>query len=147
MSSASSARYGVAILVGCCLLGCGRETSPFCPQGLYPVKERSIEGKSLWCESKDKARSQWIQWHKDSSQLRQSCSFLDGKAQGSFTAWHPEGKVWVQGQFAEGQKAGKWKQWDKAGNEVAEGDYASGRLVAGAPVAAVAECEKVSGRR
>jgi hypothetical protein len=50
----------------------------------------------------------------------------------------------VQGQFAGGQKFGKWKQWDASGTEVAEGEYASGRLVAGAPVAAIADCEKVA---
>jgi len=142
----STSRYAFAVLavsVACGCLACGRERSPFCPQGLYPVKERSSAGKNLWCESKDKSRAQWIEWHDDSKALRQSCSYRGGKPEGSFTAWHPEGKVWVQGQFANGQKAGKWKQWDVGGSEVAEGDYATGRLVAGAPVAAMADCEKV----
>jgi hypothetical protein len=131
----------------CVSSGCGRETSPFCPKGLYPAKERSVAGKTLWCESKDKGRSQWMEWHKGAAQLRQSCSYLDGKPEGSFTAWHPEGKVWVQGQFVGGQKVGKWKQWDASGSEVAEGDYSSGRLVAGAPVAAMSDCEKAAGRK
>jgi antitoxin component YwqK of YwqJK toxin-antitoxin module len=104
-----------------------------------------MAGKTLWCESKDKLRSQWVEWHKGATTLRQSCSYRNGKPEGSFTAWHPEGKPWVQGQFSGGQKVGKWKQWDSSGNEVAEGDYASGRLVAGAPVAAMADCEKVVG--
>jgi hypothetical protein len=139
-------RYSMAILVVCSALGCGRETSPLCPKGLYPVHERSVPGKSLWCESKDQKRSQWIEWHKGTTNPRQSCSYRDAKPEGSFTAWHAEGKPWVQGQFAGGQKIGKWKQWDAAGNEVAEGEYGNGRLVAGAPVAAVADCEK-AGRR
>jgi hypothetical protein len=42
-----------------------------------------------------------------------------------------------------GQKMGKWKQWDSGGSEVAEGDYSADRLVAGAPVGAMADCEKV----
>jgi hypothetical protein len=50
----------------------------------------------------------------------------------------------VQGQFAAGVKVGKWKQWDADGNEVAEGDYQTGRLVAGAPVAGMALCEKMA---
>jgi hypothetical protein len=143
----STLRYLAAMLVACSLLGCGRETSPFCPQGLYPVKDRSVVGKTLWCESKDKLRSQWIEWHKGTTKLRQSCSYRDGKPEGSFTALHPEGKPWVQGQFSGGQKVGKWKQWDVGGNEVAEGEYASGRLVAGAPVGAMADCEKAAARR
>jgi hypothetical protein len=146
----SISRYGLAFLavpVVCGWLACGRETSPFCPKGLFPAKERSVAGKTLWCESKDRSRAQWIEWHKGGTALRQSCSYLGGKPEGSFTAWHPEGKVWVQGQFASGQKAGKWKQWDDGGSEVAEGDYATGRLVAGAPVAAMADCEKVIGKK
>jgi hypothetical protein len=138
----SMLRYSIALLVVCGSLGCGRETSPFCPKGLFPVKERSVAGKSLWCESKDQLRSQWIEWHSGSTNLRQSCGFSEGKPEGSFTAWHPGGKPWVQGQFSGGQKIGKWKQWDAGGNEVADGEYSSGRLVAGAPVGAMADCEK-----
>ncbi len=146
----STSRYGFAVLavvLACASLACGRETSPFCAKGLYPVKERSTAGKNLWCESKDKSRAQWMEWHKNSTVLRQSCSYHAGKPEGSFTAWHGEGKIWVQGQFAGGNKVGKWKQWDVGGSEVAEGDYASGRLVAGAPVAAIADCEKVVGQK
>jgi hypothetical protein len=140
-------RYLAAILVASGLLGCGRATSPFCPQGLYPVTERSVAGKTLWCESKDKQRSQWIEWHKDSTKLRQSCPYRDGRPEGSFAAWHPDGKIWVQGQFGNGQKIGKWKQWDANGSEVAEGEYSTGRLVAGAPVGAMAGCEKLAVRQ
>jgi hypothetical protein len=140
-------RYSVVILVACSVLGCRKPTSPFCPHGLFPVPERSVAGKTLWCESKDKRRSQWIEWHKGSTKLRQSCGYRDGRAEGSFTAWHPAGKLWVQGQFAGGQKIGKWKQWDVNGSEVAEGDYSSGRLVAGAPVGAMTGCERAASHR
>lgn len=146
----STLRYGSVLLafsLVCVGLGCRRETSPYCPQGLFPVKERSVAGKILWCEAKDKARAQWLEWHKGGAQLRQSCSYRDGKPEGSFTAWHPDGKIWVQGQFATGQKMGKWKQWDSNGSEVAEGVYASGRLIAGAPVAAMADCEKAIAKK
>ena len=134
-------RFSSAILLACGLIGCGRPTSPFCAKGLYPVTERSLPGKTLWCESKDQARAQWIEFHAGTTKLRQSCAFHNGKPEGSFTAWHPERRVWVQGQFASGQKIGKWKQWDASGGEVAEGDYSGGRLVAGAPVGAAAGCE------
>ncbi len=138
----STLRHLFVIPLVCVLFGCGRETSPFCPQGFFPVKDRSVVGKTLWCESKDKSRLQWIEWHKDGQSLRQSCGYRGGKAEGSFTAWHLDGKVWVQGQFSGGHKVGKWKQWDSGGSQVAEGDYASDRLVAGAPVGAMADCEK-----
>ena len=131
-----------------CTVACTRTTSPFCPQGMLAVVARSVPEKSLWCESSDKERAQWIEWHEGQNegqkQPRQSCGYRAGKPEGSLTAWNLNGKPWVQGQFAGGQKAGKWKQWDPSGNEVAEGDYNAGRLVAGAPVAGLALCEKMA---
>ena len=105
---------------------------------------RSEAGRSVWCESRDKSRAQWIEWYADTTQPRQSCSYRGLSAEGSFTAWHPDGKPWVQGQFSGGQKTGKWKQWDSSGNEVAEGEYGNGRLVAGAPVAGMSLCEQAA---
>jgi antitoxin component YwqK of YwqJK toxin-antitoxin module len=109
---------------------------------MEPVDGRSQAGQWQWCESNDKHRAQWLEWHPNTTQLRQSCGYRDGKPEGSFTAWHPNGRPWVQGQFLGGLKMGKWKQWDRSGNAVAEGDYTAGRLVAGAPVAGMAGCDK-----
>jgi hypothetical protein len=140
----SMPRYAFVMLpVLCGLFACKHETSPFCPQGTSPVAARSVAGKSLWCESRDKLRAQWVEWHAGGTQLRQSCGYRNGKPEGSFTAWHPSGKPWVHGQFTGGNKFGKWKQWDALGSLVAEGDYSGGRLVAGAPVAGMADCEKM----
>jgi hypothetical protein len=140
-------RHALAILVVADLAGCKTQPqSPYCPQGMSEVATRSEPGKHVWCESGDKVRAQWIEWHPGTTQPRQSCSYRNLNAEGSFTAWHRDGKPWVQGQFVSGQKTGKWKQWDASGNEVAEGDYSSGRLVAGAPVAGIALCEKMARR-
>jgi hypothetical protein len=140
-----SPRCALVILVLGSLAGCKHQPkSPYCPQGMGEVATRSESGKSVWCESSDKVRAQWIEWHPGTTKPRQSCGYRDLAPEGSFAAWHLDGKPWVQGQFVAGQKAGKWKQWDTAGNEVAEGDYSSGRLVAGAPVAGMALCEKMA---
>ena len=134
----------VLVLVFGVLASCHRKISPLCPKGTYPVAERSSPGKYQWCESENKRRAQWIEWHPGTTKPEQSCSYRDGKPEGSFTAWHPNGKTWVQGQFANGLTIGKWKQWDQAGNAVAEGDYSSGRLVAGAPVAGIERCHRAA---
>lgn len=139
-------RYVVAILAIGVLAGCKQETSPYCPQGTSSVATRSVTGKHVWCESSDKVKAWWVEFFQGTTKQRQSCGYRNGKPEGSFTAWHPDGKTWVQGQFSAGQKFGKWKQWDPAGNVVAEGDYSNGRLVAGAPVAGMAGCEKMVGR-
>jgi hypothetical protein len=139
----SKARWGLMLVVVFSLAGCGRTGSRFCPKGMSEVPARSEPGKSVYCQSSDKTRAQWIEWHPKTTQPRQSCSYFEGKPAGSFTAWLPNGKPWVQGQFADGTKTGKWKQWDASGNEVAEGDYRAGRLIAGAPVAGMAGCERM----
>jgi hypothetical protein len=139
-----NSRHALAILALVVFVGCGQPKSKFCPQGMAEVASRSVAGKYVWCESADKVRAQWIEWHAGTTKPRQSCSYRNLQVEGSFTAWHPSGKPWVQGQFAGGQNVGKWKQWDALGSEVAEGDYDSGRLVAGAPVASIAGCEKMA---
>ena len=137
-------RYGLAILTWVVLVSCGRPKSPYCPQDMAEVASRTVLGKYVWCESSDKVRAQWIEWHSGTTKPRQSCGYHNLKPEGSFAAWHPEGKPWVQGQFLDGLKVGKWKQWDGLGSEVAEGDYDKGRLIAGAPVAGIAACEKMA---
>jgi hypothetical protein len=126
------------------LWGCRDKAPRLCPKGMSEVALRSQPGKSVWCETPDQKRAQWIEWHPKTTRPRQSCSYYGGRPEGSFTAWFPDGKPWVQGQFADGQKVGRWKQWDSGGNEVAEGDYRRGRLIAGAPVAGIAGCERAA---
>jgi predicted small lipoprotein YifL len=137
-------RYLLVVLAIVGLAGCKHKAPGYCPHGMADVPLRSEPGKSVWCESADKARAQWIEWHPKTTRPRQSCSYFNGRPEGSFTAWYPDGKPWVQGQFADGQKVGKWKQWDNVGSEVAEGDYRGGRLIAGAPVAGMAGCERAA---
>jgi len=139
-------RHVFVVLAISGLFGCKHETSKLCPKGMSEVARRSEPGKSVWCQTSDQAREQWIEWHPKTTKPRQSCSYSKGKPEGSFSAWHPDGKPWVQGQFIDGRKAGKWKQWDPAGNEVAEGDYRDGRLIAGAPVAGMCGCERAAKR-
>jgi hypothetical protein len=137
-------RYAFVLVALSSLSGCRSERSPFCPQGTSQLAARSLDGRYVWCESSDKVKAQWVEFHEGTTKRRQSCSYSNSKPEGSFTAWHPDGKTWVQGQFSAGHKIGKWKQWDSSGNLVAEGDYNTGRLVAGAPVAAMAGCEKTA---
>jgi hypothetical protein len=135
--------YTVAALAFLGLPGCRHKTSPLCPKDMAEIPARSEPGKSIWCQTDDEARAQWIEWQPNTTRPRQSCGYYRGQPDGSFTAWHPDGKPWVQGQFADGQKTGKWQQWDATGHLVAEGDYRGGRLIAGAPVAGMAGCERM----
>jgi antitoxin component YwqK of YwqJK toxin-antitoxin module len=107
------------------------------------VPSRSAEGRMVYCQTRDEKRSQWIELYEKTGGKRQSCGFAQRQPEGSFTAWHTSGKVWVQGQYLAGKKIRLWKQWDEAGALVAEGEYRDGRLIGGAPVGGIAVCETV----
>jgi len=135
--------YGRVVIVALVLahgVGC-KGASSVCPEGTHLVKERSTPGKEVWCRSKDGATARWLIFN--GRDLLQSCGFRDGKAEGTFTAWHPGGKPWLQGDYREGAKVGRWTQWDAAGNKVAEGEYRTGQYVSGAPVGTPAQCERL----
>ena len=79
----------------------------------------------------------------DSKSRRQMCSYIEGKADGSYTAWFPTGKVWISGMYRGGEKAGKWVQYNEEGAVIAKAEYRFGRFVAGAPVGRMARCEEM----
>lgn len=108
------------------------------------VVAASKPAKELWCRSPDGARAQWTEFHADGKARRQLCSFDAGAAQGSYFAWYPTGKVWIEGVYRGGEKAGKWAQYSEEGAVVAKGEYRFGRFVAGAPVGRMARCEELA---
>ena len=118
---------------------CGGAPKP-CPRGMSVDEARSQAGKSIWCRSDDGQLARWIELADGAK--RQACSYTNGRPEGSFLAWHPNGRTWVEGTYQDGSKFGKWKQWDAEGALVAQGEYRRGEFVAGAPVGLVAACEQ-----
>ncbi len=132
-----------ALLLGANLaLACQSQKSNYCADDMRLDRAKSTPGKAMWCRSTDGKTAQFVELHQDGKTKRQSCMYLEGKAEGSFTAWHPNGNTWIAGQFSLGRAVGHWTQWDKAQVKVAEGDYRDGRFIAGAPVASAAACER-----
>jgi hypothetical protein len=130
------------LLLSMVVLGaCTAKTVSNCPKDMQPIPGRGVEGATSYCQTKDGKRAQWIEFYAKTSHKRQSCGYAEGQPEGSFTAWHANGKPWVQGVYLRGKKARKWKQWDEAGSLVAEGEYRDGRLISGAPVGGMAGCE------
>lgn len=113
-----------------------------CPEGLNKVSEKSTETE-IWCKSADGKTAQWSELQPGGKGRRQSCSYSAGSAEGSYFAWYPNGKVWIEGVYRGGEKAGKWAQFTEAGDLTAKGEYRFGRFVAGAPVGRMARCEEM----
>jgi hypothetical protein len=132
------------LLFACAGLSACRQSGPsLCPEGLSLDPKASKPNEFVWCHSKDGKRAQYIQFYPGGKSNRQSCEYRDGRPDGPFSAWLPDGKTWITGHYQAGQPDGRWAQWDKAGARVAEGEYRNGRFVAGAPVASSAGCEKM----
>lgn len=137
-------RSTLVLLLGAAMVwpACRGQKSSYCAENMDWDQGKSEPDKTVWCRSSDRRTAQFVELHRDGKAKRQSCTYVDGKAEGSFTAWHPNGRTWVAGQFSQGRPVGHWTQWDKAEAKVAEGDYRDGRFIAGAPVAGIALCER-----
>jgi hypothetical protein len=128
----------VAMAAGLGGAGCRRSSS--CPAGL---EELRVGTDSLWCKDQQTGARLYVQMHPGTKRWRQKCAFTKAGLDGPFEATHPGGQKWIEGRYEAGRLAGKWTQWDEAGNKVADGEYRDGHLVAGAPVAVAAVCDKV----
>lgn len=144
MVATGNMRLWRCIVLGGLFLATGCQRGPrACPEGMSFLKERSVDGQSLWCQSKEGAALRWTElW--GPGDRRQICSYRNGRPEGPFTAWHKGGMTWIEGGYRNGEKEGHWTQWDKNGFKSAEGDYRGGRLIAGAPVGIVARCEAMT---
>ena len=138
-------RHFLLLLAISCLglLACRGSRSRICPEGMSLDDKHSKPAQFAWCRNRDSKRAQYIEFQPGGKEKRQTCDFRDGRAEGRFVAWFPNGKVWIAGQFAAGHPQGRWSQWDKSGAMAAEGEYRDGRFVAGAPVASSAVCDKL----
>ncbi len=115
--------------------------SRLCPPGMQIARKLSTP-EAIWCTSPDRHTARWTELY-EKSKRRQSCGFRDGKAEGGYTAWHPNGEVWIRGDYRAGAKVGIWSQWSDQGRKTAEGEYREGQLLMGAPVGGFAICEKL----
>jgi hypothetical protein len=135
----------VALLFMALVASCHRQPAQkTCPDGLERDAARSKEGKELWCRSADGKRARWTEFHMDGKARKQTCGFADGKAQGSYLAWHRNGQLWMEGVYRDGSKEGKWILRNEDGALIANGEYQFGRFVAGAPVGTPATCETMT---
>jgi hypothetical protein len=126
--------------VACASLELACQKPTVCPQGF---DERPDGDQAVWCRARGGAQSFYYFLHPGSRRKRQSCPFAGNTLEGTFEAWHADGRPWLRGQYLGGQLAGTWQQWSETGSKVADGEYRDGRLIRGAPVAMASTCETV----
>jgi len=94
------------------------------------------------CLSLDPTSSSFVFVFGTDGKKKEQCPFVGPLLHGPYLAWHPDGTTSLRGLYREGHKQGRWEQWGTSGLPVAEGSYREGALVAGAPVGAIASCER-----
>ena len=82
-----------------------------CFERAAPVKEE----RANWCEAvgeDDEMEKHGVQrtWHPD-GQLESFTTFVEGKQQGLFLAFHANGRRWVEGEHNMGKRHGPWRTW------------------------------------
>ena len=132
----------VMVVISTIQVGCDKGGKRACPEGMRAASDKNADPHTFLCATGDRKRARWTEYYPDGSQ-RQSCGFSDGRPEGTFTAWHRNGQLWIEGQYRQGVKVGRWNQLDEVGRKVAEAEYREGAFVAGAPVGLPAACERV----
>src|SRR5215469_2482998 len=69
-----------------------------------------------------------LAWYPN-GQLWQSFAFVNGKADGQLTMWHPTGEVQVRAFWRAGELDGVWEQYDKSGHLRRLTRFANGKVV------------------
>ena len=130
---------GVLLLGGC-------RRSTHCPEGW---REEAVGNPATgyWCRTPKANTTQYKQVHPQNGRVRQVCNYTAGRPDGPFEAYHPDGKRWIEGQYANGRLHGPWTQWDDRGAKVVAGEYREGALISGAPVGIAAVCELVLSKK
>jgi antitoxin component YwqK of YwqJK toxin-antitoxin module len=68
----------------------------------------------------------WTRWHPN-GKVDTITAYADGKPQ-SFEAWHDNGQKWEEGYFKDGFKEGTWIRWHGNGQKEFEGHFEHGTL-------------------
>ena len=142
-------------------LGCSRDSKPAGPSSANKPAERVVQASDLdrradglhyfkqdtvpfsgvvksthtngsrWMEKpyKDgKPNGKWLEWYPEGQQKTQ-LSFASGKRDGECSEWHPNGQLRWRATFREGQPDGNWDEWEPDGLHVGHREFEAGRLV------------------
>jgi len=133
-------------LVGIAASGCAKRDG--CPHGTTRGAV-AVEGAEVgWflCQEPGGAVSFAVRGGPD-GRLVEQCPVEGTKIEGTYSAWHGDGTLFLRGPYRDGQKQGTWEQWSPVGARVASGSYRDGVIVAGAPVGTQVSCERLRFRR
>lgn len=69
----------------------------------------------------------WTKYNAKGTRVEET-SWLEGKRDGSYSAWHPDGGISQTGAYVNGLQNGLWSTWNAAGQLMCDMTYADGAL-------------------
>jgi antitoxin component YwqK of YwqJK toxin-antitoxin module len=98
-----------------------------CPADTKPVRKTLETGYGIACEKPDGRREGlYREWHPN-GKLRLEIEYRDGEMNGSYTRWHDNGQKETAGAYKNGQRQGLWTEWYRNGHKSREVEYRDGK--------------------
>ena len=85
----------------------------------FPGEKKYIEGKY---DENQHRNGTWTSWY-DNGQKNSECKYIDGKEDGAYHVWYPNGKPYINGHYKLGEKVGFWTFHDTLGKVVKETNF------------------------
>ncbi|MDR2408986.1 MAG: hypothetical protein LBE13_12855 [Bacteroidales bacterium] len=64
----------------------------------------------------------WTSWY-ENGQKNSEQNYINGKEDGKYRVWHPNGEPWIKGEYKMGEKTGVWSFHDTLGKVITEKDF------------------------
>jgi len=131
----SSLRIAAAVLFATAI-GCGSTTTSIpepsltgevsCPSGTKLKQDGFAMAFETWCEKADGTLHGPMVSRYDSGQLKEIGTYRDGKREGRWTYWAPDGTLAAKLEFKQGKPHGTWMSWSAQGNKWQQQGYRDG---------------------
>ncbi len=85
----------------------------------FPGEKKHITGTY---DNTQQRNGVWTSWY-ETGQKNSEQNYVNGKDDGPYHVWYPNGKPYIKGEYKMGKKTGVWSFYDTLGNLLKETDF------------------------
>ncbi|MDR1460012.1 MAG: hypothetical protein LBI60_07335 [Bacteroidales bacterium] len=85
----------------------------------FPGEKKYISGTYNNAQNRNGV---WTSWY-ENGQKNSEQNYIDGKEDGKYRVWYPNGNPYIQGEYKMGMKIGMWSFHDTLGDVIKEVDF------------------------
>lgn len=85
----------------------------------FPGEKKYIEGEY---DDASERHGVWTSWY-ENGQKNSQVKYSDGKEDGDYDVWHPNGKHYIKGHYKMGDRVGVWTFYDTLGQVTGETNF------------------------